>query len=109
MPPDPEHPAEPAARQRAGQLRTPDGGRPELLVNGGPRDDVVLGGAIEKQLDAVRDDANLSDSEKETRIATLRDEGVLIVGSGIYALHREAVRKRAISASVNAPTLEIGP
>jgi preprotein translocase subunit SecA len=55
-----------------------EAGRPGVITiatnMAGRGTDIVLGGAIEKQLDAVRDDANLSDSEKEARIATLRDE-----------------------------------
>jgi len=36
--------------------------------------DIVLGGNIEKEIDAVRNDENLSEQDKEARIKTMREE-----------------------------------
>ncbi len=53
-------------------------GRPKMITiatnMAGRGTDIVLGGNVEKQIDLVRADPNLSDEEKEARIARLRSE-----------------------------------
>ncbi|MFN3566740.1 MAG: preprotein translocase subunit SecA, partial [Burkholderiaceae bacterium] len=53
-------------------------GRPKMITiatnMAGRGTDIVLGGNVEKQIDFVRADPNLSDAEKEAKIARLRAE-----------------------------------
>ncbi|HXF45387.1 MAG TPA: preprotein translocase subunit SecA [Burkholderiaceae bacterium] len=53
-------------------------GRPKMITiatnMAGRGTDIVLGGNVEKQIDFVRADPNLSDAEKEAKIAKLRAE-----------------------------------
>jgi preprotein translocase subunit SecA len=53
-------------------------GRPKMITiatnMAGRGTDIVLGGNVEKQIDFVRADPNLSDEEKEAKIAKLRSE-----------------------------------
>jgi preprotein translocase subunit SecA len=53
-------------------------GRPRMITiatnMAGRGTDIVLGGNVEKQIDLVRADPNLSDAEKEAKIAQLRAE-----------------------------------
>ncbi len=62
-------------------------GRPKMITiatnMAGRGTDIVLGGNVEKQIDLVRADPNLSDEEKEARIARLRSEW--------QALHEQVV------------------
>jgi preprotein translocase subunit SecA len=63
--------------------------------------DIVLGGNVEKQVDAVREDESLSAAEKETKIATLRadwqklHEQVLAAG-GLHIIGSERHESRRI-------------
>ncbi|OZI37768.1 preprotein translocase subunit SecA [Bordetella genomosp. 10] len=50
-------------------------GRITIATNmAGRGTDIVLGGSVDKQVDLVRADANLSEADKEARIARIRDE-----------------------------------
>ena len=53
-------------------------GRPGVITiatnMAGRGTDIVLGGSIERQITAIRDDAALTPEQKETRVAALRDE-----------------------------------
>ncbi|GAB4473315.1 MAG: preprotein translocase subunit SecA [Burkholderiaceae bacterium] len=53
-------------------------GRPKMITiatnMAGRGTDIVLGGNVDKQIDFVRADPNLSDAEKEAKIAQLRNE-----------------------------------
>ena len=63
--------------------------------------DIVLGGNVEKDIDAIKDDAKLSDAEKEARIAALRTEwealhARVIAAGGLHIIGSERHESRRI-------------
>ena len=63
--------------------------------------DIVLGGSIQKEIDAIRDDEALSDGDKDTRVAALkaewapRHEAVLAAG-GLHIIGTERHESRRV-------------
>jgi len=63
--------------------------------------DIVLGGNIEREVDALRNDANLPDSDKEERIASLRGEwkvvhDKVVAAGGLHIIGTERHESRRI-------------
>ena len=63
--------------------------------------DIVLGGSIKKELDAIRDDESLSASEKEARTATIRADwqklhDQVIAAGGLHIIGSERHESRRI-------------
>ena len=80
-------------------------GRPGMVTiatnMAGRGTDIVLGGNIEKQLAAVREDANLSDADKGAKITTLRAEwqkvhDLVIANGGLHIIGTERHESRRI-------------
>jgi preprotein translocase subunit SecA len=63
--------------------------------------DIVLGGNVEKQIDLLREDVDLPDAERETRIRTLRDEwqalhDAVIASGGLHIIGTERHESRRV-------------
>nr|MBL8455793.1 preprotein translocase subunit SecA [Zoogloeaceae bacterium] len=63
--------------------------------------DIVLGGNIEREVDALRNDANLPDSDKEERVASLRGEwkvvhDKVVAAGGLHIIGTERHESRRI-------------
>ena len=63
--------------------------------------DIVLGGSIEKQITAIRDDETLNDAEKEARITALRAEwqvlhNQVVAAGGLHIIGSERHESRRI-------------
>ncbi|MEI7612405.1 MAG: preprotein translocase subunit SecA [Betaproteobacteria bacterium] len=63
--------------------------------------DIVLGGSIEKQLSAIRDDESLDDTEKEARTAALRSDwqklhDQVVASGGLHIIGSERHESRRI-------------
>ena len=80
-------------------------GRPGMVTiatnMAGRGTDIVLGGNIEKPVAAVREDANLSDADKEAKIATLRADwqkvhDLVIANGGLHIIGTERHESRRI-------------
>ena len=80
-------------------------GRPGVITiatnMAGRGTDIVLGGNVEKDIDAIKDDAKLSDAEKEARIAALRTEwealhARVIAAGGLHIIGSERHESRRI-------------
>ncbi|HAF55750.1 MAG TPA: preprotein translocase subunit SecA [Thauera sp.] len=80
-------------------------GRPGMVTiatnMAGRGTDIVLGGNIEKPVAAVREDASLSDAEKEAKIATMRAEwqkvhDQVIANGGLHIIGTERHESRRI-------------
>ncbi|MCE1181115.1 MAG: SEC-C domain-containing protein, partial [Rhodocyclales bacterium] len=94
------------AKQHAREAESvPQAGRPGMITiatnMAGRGTDIVLGGNIEKLLDAVREDAALSDAEKEAKLAAMKaewkqvHEQVLAAG-GLHIIGSERHESRRI-------------
>jgi preprotein translocase subunit SecA len=80
-------------------------GRPGMITiatnMAGRGTDIVLGGSIEKQIAALRDDAALDDAAKEARIAALRGEwqvvhNEVVAAGGLHIIGSERHESRRI-------------
>ncbi|MDT3671379.1 MAG: preprotein translocase subunit SecA [Aromatoleum sp.] len=80
-------------------------GRPGVITiatnMAGRGTDIVLGGSIERQIAAVRADASLSDEQKESRIATMRDDwkkvhDQVLAAGGLHIIGTERHESRRI-------------
>jgi preprotein translocase subunit SecA len=80
-------------------------GRPKMITiatnMAGRGTDIVLGGNVEKQIDMVRATENLAESEKESRISTLRNEwqslhDQVIAAGGLHIIGTERHESRRI-------------
>ena len=80
-------------------------GRPKVITiatnMAGRGTDIVLGGNVEKQIDLVRATENLSDAEREQRIATLRSEwqslhAQVIAAGGLHIVGTERHESRRV-------------
>jgi len=80
-------------------------GRPGVITiatnMAGRGTDIVLGGNIEKMLDAIKEDAALSDEEKEQRIATMKAEwqtmhDQVLASGGLHIIGSERHESRRI-------------
>ncbi len=80
-------------------------GRPGMITiatnMAGRGTDIVLGGSIEKQISAIRDDAALKDAEKDARIAALRSEwqvlhNQVVAAGGLHIIGSERHESRRI-------------
>ncbi|MBV5337257.1 MAG: hypothetical protein J0653_04645, partial [Deltaproteobacteria bacterium] len=63
--------------------------------------DIVLGGSIEKELSAIRDDESLDNAEKEARTNTLRSEwqvvhNQVVASGGLHIIGSERHESRRI-------------
>ncbi len=80
-------------------------GRPGMVTiatnMAGRGTDIVLGGSIEKQITAIRDDETLDDAEKEARIAALRADwqvlhNQVVAAGGLHIIGSERHESRRI-------------
>ncbi|MBO7173910.1 MAG: preprotein translocase subunit SecA [Burkholderiaceae bacterium] len=82
-----------------------EAGRPGVVTiatnMAGRGTDIVLGGGISKHIDAVRQDASLSDEEKETKIAAMKaqweeDHATVLAAGGLRIIGSERHESRRI-------------
>ena len=82
-----------------------EAGRPKMITiatnMAGRGTDIVLGGNVEKQVDLVRATENLTDADKESRIARLRSEwqqlhDTVIAAGGLHIIGTERHESRRI-------------